>query len=196
MDVGQGLIQPLLGKRGVDPMAVTGGLAKFHSSFTGKVQSYARKHDIDVRDLIVRLCQEDQVSAPDELLERLSHELATLKMPRVLSIPAFRVETGKDKTSAEALDILLKELRARAVKAGKFSALNVVTGRKATGRFRGLGQHSLDAIARGRVGGAFERRASRALFCMPSMAGPMSCCSMWTESLSARRTPPKRQQQS
>jgi len=130
MDVGQGLIQPLLGKRGVDPMAVTGGLAKFHSSFTGKVQRYARKHDIDVRDLIVRLCQEDQVSAPDELLERLSHELATLKMPRVLSIPAFRVETGKEKTSGEALDILLRELRARAVKAGKFSALNVVTGEK------------------------------------------------------------------
>jgi 4-hydroxy-2-oxovalerate aldolase len=135
MDVGQGLIQPLLGKRGIDPMAVTGGLAKFHSSFTGKVQGYARKHDIDVRDLIVRLCQEDQVSAPDELLERLSHELAALKMPRVLSIPAFRVETGKDKTSAEALDILLKELRARAVKAGKFSALNVVTAEKTLADF-------------------------------------------------------------
>ena len=135
MDVGQGLIQPLLGKRGVDPMAVTGGLAKFHSSFTGKVQGYAHKHDIDVRDLIVRLCQEDQVSAPDELLERLSHELATLKMPRVLSIPAFRVETGKDKTSAEALDLLLRELRARAVKAGKFSALNLVTAEKALAEF-------------------------------------------------------------
>ncbi|HYM79335.1 MAG TPA: 4-hydroxy-2-oxovalerate aldolase [Candidatus Dormibacteraeota bacterium] len=130
MDVGQGLIQPLLGKRGVDPMAVTGGLAKFHSSFTGKVQTYARKHDIDVRDLIVRLCQEDQVSAPDELLERLSHELATMKMPRVLSIPAFRVEAGKDQTPAESLELLLRELRARAVKSGKFSALNVVTGSK------------------------------------------------------------------
>ena len=130
MDVGQGLIQPLLGKRGVDPMAITGGLAKFHSSFTGKVQRYARNHGVDARDLIVRLCQEDQVSAPDELLERLSHELATLKMPRVLSIPAFRIESGKEKTAAESLDILLKELRARAVKAGKFSALNVVTGEK------------------------------------------------------------------
>jgi 4-hydroxy-2-oxovalerate aldolase len=135
MDVGQGLIQPLLGKRGVDPMAVTGGLASFHSSFTGKVQRYARKHNVDVRDLIVRLCQEDQVSAPDELLERLSHELATLKMPRVLSIPAFRIESGKEKTSAESLDVLLKELRARAIKAGKFSALNVVTGEKPLEQF-------------------------------------------------------------
>ncbi len=152
MDVGQGLIQPLLGKRGVDPMAVTGGLAKFHSSFTGKVQRYARKHDIDVRDLIVRLCQEDQVSAPDELLERLSHELATLKMPRVLSIPAFRVETGKDKTPAEALDLLLKELRARAVKAGKFSALNVVTAGKPLGDFAVSGNiHSTQSHVVGSV---------------------------------------------
>ena len=128
MDVGQGLIQPLLGKRGVDPMAVTSGLARFHSSFTGKVQGYARKHDIDVRDLIVRLCQEDQVSAPDDLLERLSRELAATKMPRVLSIPAFRIQSGEVKTPAETLELLLRELRARAVKAGKFSALNVVVG--------------------------------------------------------------------
>ena len=135
MDVGQGLIQPLLGKRGVDPMAVTGGLAKFHSSFTGKVQSYARKHDIDVRDLIVRLCQEDQVSAPDELLERLSRELAAMKMPRVLSIPAFRMESGKGQSPIEGLELLLRELRARAVKAGKFSALNIVTGEKPAAEF-------------------------------------------------------------
>jgi 4-hydroxy 2-oxovalerate aldolase len=130
MDVGQGLIQPLMGRRGVDPMAVTGGLAKFHSSFTGKVQHYARKHNVDGRDLIVRLCEEDQVSAPDDLLERISRELASLKMPRVLSIPAFRMEMGKEKAPAEALDLLLREVRARAVKSGKFSAMNVVIAEK------------------------------------------------------------------
>lgn len=128
MDVGQGLIQPLLGKRGIDPMAVTSGVAKFHSSFTEKVQGYARKHQIDVRDLIVRLCQEDQVSAPDELLERLSHELAAMKMHRVLSIPAFRVDSRKDETSTQSLHFLLRELRARSLKSGKFSGLNVVIG--------------------------------------------------------------------
>ena len=135
MDIGQGLIQPLLGKRGIDPMAVTSGLAKFHSAFTGKVQSYARKHDIDVRDLIVRLCQEDQVSAPDELLERLSRELAVLKMPRVLSIPVFRAESAEQQSPVETLDVLLRELRARAVKSGKFSALNVVAGAKPASEF-------------------------------------------------------------
>jgi len=152
MDVGQGLIQPLLGKRGVDPMAITGGMAKFHSSFTGKVQRYARKHDIDVRDLIVRLCQEDQVSAPDDLLERLSHELATMKMPRVLSIPAFRVESGKYNTPAESLELLLRELRARAVKSGKFSALNLVSGEKTRPDFQVSGNiHSTQSHVVGSV---------------------------------------------
>jgi 4-hydroxy-2-oxovalerate aldolase len=152
MDVGQGLIQPLLGKRGVDPMAVTSGLAKFHSSFTAKVQRYARKHDIDVRDLIVRLCQEDQVSAPDDLLERLSHELATLKIPRVLSIPAFRVESGKERIPAESLELLLRELRARAVKSGKFSALNVVTGERPLSDFHVSGNiHSTQSHMVGSV---------------------------------------------
>lgn len=152
MDVGQGLIQPLLGKRGVDPMAVTSGLAKFHSSFTAKVQRYARKHDIDVRDLIVRLCQEDQVSAPDDLLERLSHELAALKMPRVLSIPAFHIESGQEKTPAESLELLLRELRARAVKSGKFSALNVVTGERPLADFHVSGNiHSTQSHMVGSV---------------------------------------------
>jgi 4-hydroxy-2-oxovalerate aldolase len=152
MDVGLGLIQPLLGKRGVDPMAITGGLAKFHSSFTNKVQGYARKHHIDVRDLIVRLCEEDQVSAPDDLLERLSHELATLKMPRVLSIPAFRIESDKTRTPQEMLELLLRELRARAVKAGKFSAVNVVGAQKPSADFAVSGNiHSTQSHVVGSV---------------------------------------------
>ncbi len=164
MDVGQGLIQPLLGKRGVDPMAVTGGLARFHSSFTTKVEGYARKHDIDVRDLIVRLCQEDQVSAPDELLERLSHELAASKMPRVLSIPAFRADSEKKQTSAEALGSLLRELRARAVKAGKFSALNVVTGEARQADFQVSGNiHSTQSHVVGSVTLTSEEQLSAVL---------------------------------
>jgi hypothetical protein len=164
MDVGQGLIQPLLGKRGVDPMAVTSGLAKFHSSFTDKVQRYASKHQIDVRDLIVRLCEEDQVSAPDDLLERLSHELATLKMPRVLSLPAFRVEWGKEKTPVEALDFLLKELRARAVKSGKFSALNIVIAETPRAEFVVSGNiHSTQSHVVGSVELSDERQLGTVL---------------------------------
>jgi hypothetical protein len=128
MDVGSGLIRPLLGHRGIDPMAVTSGFARFHSSFAPKVLKYAEKHGIDVRDLIVRLCQEDLISAPDELLERLSGELAGSKLPRVLSVPVFGAGPHRSTEGRHALEALLGELRPHAVKAGKFSALSVVIG--------------------------------------------------------------------
>ena len=126
MDVGAGLIRPLLGRRGIDPTAVTGGFASFHSSFTPKVVKYAQKHGIDARDLIVRLCQEDLISAPDDLLERLGGELASVKMPRLLSIPAFSAGGQMQRRGRDALEALLKELRPHAVKAGKFSTVNAV----------------------------------------------------------------------
>lgn len=126
MDAGAGLIRPLMGRRGVDPLAVTSGYANFHSSFTPKVQRYAEKHGVDVRDLIVRLCEEDLVSAPDDLLERLGRELAIGKAPNRLPIPAFRLGGDEPAKGREALESLLRTLRPRAVKAGRSSALNAV----------------------------------------------------------------------
>jgi 4-hydroxy-2-oxovalerate aldolase len=129
MDVGRSLIQPLLGQRGVDPLAVTAGLARFHSSFMPKVTTYARRHGIDVRDLIVRLTQEDQISAPDALLEELSRDLAAKKMPHVIDI-AMAAPRRSAATPAEELDDLVRHLRSHAVKGGKYAALNVVRNQR------------------------------------------------------------------
>lgn len=148
MDVGEGLVRPLLGRRGVDPIAVTSGFARFHSSFTPKVMKYALKHGIDVRDLIVRLCQEDLVSAPDDLLERISGELAQTKAPPALFLPASLYQR-RCASGREALQALLKELRPRAIKAGKFSALNVVIAEAPQEEIRVSGnvQHTRSHVA-------------------------------------------------
>lgn len=149
MDVGHALIQPLLGRRGVDPLAVTAGLARFHSSFMPKVAGYARKHEIDVRDLIVRLCQEDQVSAPDELLEELSRDLAAQKLLRTVHMPAW------GRTRAKTLPSLLADLRSRATKSGKFAALNVVrderkrTETEVSGNVQSTAAHVLGVVTVG-----------------------------------------------
>ncbi len=177
MDVGQGLIQPLLGKRGVDPMAVTGGLAKFHSSFTGKVQGYARKHDIDVRDLIVRLCQEDQVSAPGRIAG------------------ATESRTGDAQDAARTVDPCLprRNRQGQDFRRG-FGHLAEGTSR-ACGEggkiFRAERCHRGEATAPTFWSRATSTRRSRTwsgrsrfrvtsisiMFCLPSKAGSMSCSS-------------------
>lgn len=127
-DLGQALIQPALRRRGMDPMAVISGAARFHSSFTPKLQEYARKYQVDVRDLITRLCEQDQLNAPDRLLEDLSREIATQRLSRFISVRAFSREHQETVNASDALRSTLREIRSSSTKAGKFGALNIVLG--------------------------------------------------------------------
>ncbi len=149
MDVGAALIRPLLGRRGVDPVAVTGGFASFHSSFTPKVMEYARKHGVDVRDLIVRLCQEDLIAAPDDLLESLAEELASIKRSNTLSISSLRTGGSRSLHGSQALVDLLNQLRHLAAKSGRFSVVNAV-----------IAENALDEIA---VSGNIQQTATHVI---------------------------------
>lgn len=128
MDISAGLIAPLVPGRGLDTMAVTAGYAGFHSAFTEKVKHYADQYSVDMRDLIIKLCEENRIDAPDDLLQRASIELAQAAGKRAIDIPGFSPRQGDETTIS--LDELLKRLYAEATKAGTFTALNVVMGRQ------------------------------------------------------------------
>jgi 4-hydroxy-2-oxovalerate aldolase len=130
MDIGQGLITPLMQGHALDPMAITSGYARFHSSFTSKVTRYAEKYGLDVRDLIVRLTQEDTINAPDELLDRLGRDLAAVRMPRVIAVPAFEPSRRWTDDAADNLRVLIEEIGPKAIKSSRFSTLNIVIAEK------------------------------------------------------------------
>jgi 4-hydroxy-2-oxovalerate aldolase len=125
MDISAGLIAPLVPGRGIDSMAITAGVAGFHSAFTEKVKAYADKYAIDVRDLIVRLGEQNRVSAPDDLLEHLAAMLARDQQARTISIPAFTARAAGEGT-ALTLQTLLTQLYSESQKRQQHSALNVV----------------------------------------------------------------------
>lgn len=125
MDISAGLIAPLVPGRGLDTMAITAGLAGFHSSFTVKVKSYAEKFDIDIRDLIVRLCEQNRVDAPDDLLEQLGKDIAREKQIQPIRIPAFDPQSEGEETG-NTLENLLKRLYSESQKRQTYTALNVV----------------------------------------------------------------------
>lgn len=129
MDISAGLIAPLVPGRGLDTMAITAGLAGFHSSFTVKVKSYAEKYDIDVRDLIVRLCEQNRVDAPDELLEQLGKDIARKKQAQQIRIPAF--DSQEDGEKPDGLEHLCKRLYSESQKHRTYTALNVVLSQTA-----------------------------------------------------------------
>lgn len=124
MDISTGMIAPLVPGRGLDTMAITAGLAGFHSSFTAKVKQYAQQYDIDIRDLIVRLCEQNRVTAPDELLDGLSRDIARDKQNQQISIPAFQARS--DEGESTTLDDLLKQIYSDSQKHRTYTALNIV----------------------------------------------------------------------
>lgn len=126
MDLGDRVINPLIKNKTLDSMAITSGYARFHSSFTSKVKKYATKYNIDTRDLIVKLCQEDLINAPEDLLEKFGQELANDKVIDNKRIIITNQKVIEDKNPLEKLQIILKELKVNASKFGKFSTLNVV----------------------------------------------------------------------
>lgn len=125
MDISSGLIAPLVPGRGLDTMAITAGLAGFHSSFTTKVKSYAERFDIDVRDLIVRLCEQNRIDAPDNLLEQLSKDIAREKHIKQITIPAFDMRSNNSETTY-SLDDILKRLYSEGQKHQTYTTLNLV----------------------------------------------------------------------
>jgi len=133
MDVGQGLIRPMLRAGGVDPLHVTGGLAGFHSGFTPLLRAAAERHGVDLRELILAVCERDRVAPAPELVEELAARLAARRPrpgppddappPGVPGASGFASASGP---LGRAVAEKSREIRAQARKAGKTAVLNVV----------------------------------------------------------------------
>jgi 4-hydroxy-2-oxovalerate aldolase len=76
MNISEKYIKPLIQKRGVDSLEVVSGLAQFHSSYMSTISKFASKYNVDPRRLIIEVCKEDMVAAPEDLVERKAKELS------------------------------------------------------------------------------------------------------------------------
>lgn len=126
LDVSEAFIRPLLHERGRPGIGITAGRAQFHSSFLGKVMGAATRYGVDVRDLIVRLCERDRIAAPTELIESLAAELAAEgpRAPVRVDIAATTAEVPKG--FEEQVRERAQELKEKSRKLGQVSVLNVV----------------------------------------------------------------------
>lgn len=126
IDIGQNFINPLIKNKGADPLAIISGYAMFHSSFTPKVNKYATDYNIDIRDLIIRLCEEDKVDAPDDLLTRLSAEQQKNQKYDNKNVSIILSQKNRNQNSISSISDICKKLKSHAIKFNKNSTLNVV----------------------------------------------------------------------
>jgi len=86
MDIGEKFIAPLMpSQKGVDDVAVAVGLGRFHSSFLPRVKMAADETGVDLRELIMRVGEEDVVNPENELIMELAREMQ--RRPRTFRYP-------------------------------------------------------------------------------------------------------------
>lgn len=78
MDVAEKYIQPIIRAVGYSSLDIVSGLALFHSSYMPILEKYSKNHRVDIRRLIVALCEQNKVEAPEQLVEELARKLAKL----------------------------------------------------------------------------------------------------------------------
>ncbi len=149
LEFGHKVISPMMRRRGLDPISVISGYARFHSSFTKTVNKYADIYGVDPKMLIVDLCAIDQVNASERLVKEIALKLHKKKLSFAASSRSRRVDLGFDRKNpvssgdaASALAILTGQLRSLSKKHGKLSVINLVIDRRRTISISGFVQES------------------------------------------------------
>lgn len=130
LDLAEKHIDPLLKNyQQVDSIGIISGYAQFHSSYLGKILDYANRYRIDPRELIVRVTNVDRVNAPDDLVNRLSQEIADEQqggVERILvEFPASKKELIPDNL-VEQVNAVVAETSSLSRKWAKTAVFNLV----------------------------------------------------------------------
>jgi hypothetical protein len=76
-DIGKTFIQPYLQHRGgIDPLELTLGAARFHSSYLREVTAIAAEHDLDPRALVLGVGAIDSEHPTADLMRQVAQRLA------------------------------------------------------------------------------------------------------------------------
>jgi 4-hydroxy-2-oxovalerate aldolase len=78
LESGDRMIRPLMkpDATGVTSLNVVIGMAGFHSNYLDRVRVAAARFNVDLKDLILAVCQQDRVDPSSDLIERVASELA------------------------------------------------------------------------------------------------------------------------
>ena len=162
MNVAEKILKPLMkNMQGVDSISATAGYAQFHSSFLKTVYEVAQKHQIDPRELIVRISEVDQINVSDELAEAIAKELVNERKINLTTKYVWNSDLNfsnkfqfKDAPVGVIANKLANEMLSLAKKTGKYSVFTIAASpnpNKIKSSFPFIRQNSLCIIGNAEI---------------------------------------------
>lgn len=131
MDLGAEEITPLLGDAGVDPVDITSGYALFHTKFLDQVLEIAGEYDLDVRDLIVAVSEEELVDVSRTAIESVATALTenddgtALERQTAYLKHSRRFENTGETADARSPTAVARKVNSAARKYGKAGVISI-----------------------------------------------------------------------
>jgi len=75
LEVGRKYIQPLITRRGQNPLDIILGFSEFHSSYVPLINKYAGKYSVDPLQLIVEMSKIDKVHVDETILDGVAQKM-------------------------------------------------------------------------------------------------------------------------
>jgi 4-hydroxy-2-oxovalerate aldolase len=134
LNMAENLIDPFLKNYNqVDSIGIISGYAQFHSSFLSIVMEYAYKHNVDPRELIIRLTQVDKLEAPVELVNQLAMNLASEKKTSsfnpIRELPIYKTPVLIS-NPVKQVELIVEQLTILSGKYAKKTVINFVQSSK------------------------------------------------------------------
>jgi len=88
LEAGEKLIRPLMKgqETGSSSLNVVIGMGGFHSSYLPRIQKAAERFDVDLKHLILEVCQHDRVDPSQALIDRVAADLAQQKKAKNVAV--------------------------------------------------------------------------------------------------------------
>lgn len=132
LDIAERYIKTLVAKPEADSLAVTSGLAKFHSGFIDKVLKYADRYHIEPKRLIVAAAAINPISTDDAVIQAAAEQILarneeTIEFPRN-TVLKYQERKGAEhiiQNADDSLKSLLKGMRILSKKTGLKTVIRI-----------------------------------------------------------------------
>jgi 4-hydroxy 2-oxovalerate aldolase/long-chain acyl-CoA synthetase len=131
MDIGQTEIDQLAGSKGIDPIDLTAGYARFHTKFLEMVYESAAKYDIDPRDLIIAVSEYDEIHSTQVEVDTIAEEIAQTSSGSALDSSteyltnSTTIQSLNGFSKSNSVDEFVERIRRDGMKYGKRSVLSL-----------------------------------------------------------------------
>lgn len=111
LDIGEKIIGPMIqGEKGIDAESAMLGWTLFHSGFVGIIEKYAKRHNLDVKELLKKVSDVERVHVTEEIVERVARTINPKRQTRPFRGISFDIAEYRQECQPQDVEAMAERI--------------------------------------------------------------------------------------